>query len=91
MRPDVLTDPSGVLTVQEGDSLAVNCTLIRGSPEPVLRWGRCGGEVVQESPLLSLLQVQRSQAGCYQCLADNGYSQEPVTRDVTVIVQCKSQ
>ena len=90
VKPEILTVPSGVVTVQEGDSLAVTCSLVRGSPQPVLRWGRCGGEVVEESSVLRLEEVERREAGCYQCLADNGYSQDPVTRDLTLIVQCKS-
>ena len=88
VAPTILTEPSGpVITVQEGEDLSLSCSAVSGSPEPVLRWGRCAGQVLAESPQLSLTSLTRSQAGCYQCLADNGWGQEPVTRDITVIVQ----
>ena len=89
VAPSIRTEPSGpTVTVLEGAELSLSCSTVAGSPPPVLRWGRCGGgEVLAESPHLRLTSLARSQAGCYQCLADNGFSQEPVTRDLTVIVQ----
>ena len=88
VAPIIMTQPSGpVITVQEGEDLSLSCSAVSGSPEPVLRWGRCAGQVLAESPQLSLTSLTRTEAGCYQCLADNGWGQEPVTRDLTIIVQ----
>ena len=88
VAPTIMTQPTGpVITVLEGDDLSLSCSAVSGSPEPVLRWGRCAGQVLAESHQLSLTSLARTEAGCYQCLADNGWGQEPVTRDLTVIVQ----
>ena len=88
VAPTILTEPAGpVITVQEGEDLSLTCSAVSGSPEPVLRWGRCAGQVLAESPNLRLSGLARTEAGCYQCLADNGWGREPVTRDLTVIVQ----
>ena len=46
--------------------------------------------MVSELGLLSLEEVGRHQAGCYACEADNGFSVTPVTKEVTLIVQCES-
>ena len=54
------------------------------------RWRQCGGSVVSEQGELSLQEVGRHQAGCYACEADNGFSITPVTKEVTLIVQCES-
>ena len=56
----------------------------------VCRWRQCGGSVVSELGVLSLQEVGRHQAGCYACEADNGFSVTPVTKEVTLIVQCES-
>ena len=45
---------------------------------------------MSELGLLSLEEVGRHQAGCYACEADNGFSITPVTKEVTLIVQCES-
>ena len=55
----------------------------------VCRWRQCGGSVVSEQEELSLQEVGRHQAGCYTCEADNGFSITPVTKEVTIIVQCE--
>ena len=46
--------------------------------------------MVSELGLLSLEEVGRHQAGCYACEADNGFSVTPVTKEVTLLVQCES-
>ena len=46
--------------------------------------------MVSEQEELSLEEVGQHQAGCYACEADNGFSITPVTKEVTIIVQCES-
>ena len=40
--------------------------------------------------MYSIKNIKRSEAGCYSCEADNGFSSTPASKEVTVIVQCKS-
>merc|ERR1719361_2419516 len=53
VAPTILTEPTGpAVTLQEGDDLSLSCSTVTGPPPPVLRWGRCAGQVLAESPHL---------------------------------------
>jgi len=87
IKPEIETSPEEMVTIREGDSLSLHCTVLAGSPTPGLRWSKCDGDVLSEGGVYTAQNLRRDQAGCYRCEADNGYTVSPVTSDVTVIVQ----
>ena len=89
VRPEIETSPKEVVTIQEGDSLYLQCNILAGSPIPSIRWTRCGKELLTENQMYSIKSIKKSEAGCYSCEADNGFSSSPASKEVTVIVQCK--
>jgi len=87
IEPKIETSPRELVTIQEGDSLLLQCKVLAGSPTPTIRWRKCGGKVLTEQEVFSVDIVERNIGGCYSCEADNGFSITPVSSQLSVIVQ----
>ena len=89
----VLTNITGIRgnqTVLEGDNLQLTCEAL-GRPEPNITWtkekpGNQGNTVVvQEGKVLTITNINRTDAGGYNCTAYNGFG-KPENQTVSVIV-----
>lgn len=90
MPPSIqILPPSGQLTTRKGGPVTFECKT-NGNPAPVVQWSKKDGLLpsglqVQTGFLLSLNDVQRQDAGIYQCTASNGIGQ-PVTGEIMLQV-----
>ena len=88
--PTYITGISGEPTVVQGDNLQLTCEAL-GRPEPNITWtkekpGNQGNTVVvQEGKVLTLTDINRTDAGDYTCTAYNGFGKLE-SRTVYVIV-----
>ncbi|XP_066024433.1 fibroblast growth factor receptor 2 [Pocillopora verrucosa] len=88
--PTYITGISGEPTVLQGDNLQLTCE-VSGRPEPNITWikekpGNQGNTVVvQEGKLLTITDINRTDAGDYTCTAYNGFGKLE-SRTVYVIV-----
>ena len=88
--PTNITGISGEPTVRQGDNLQLTCKA-SGRPEPNITWTkeepRNQGNivVVQEGKLLTITDINRTDAGNYTCTAYNGFGKLE-SRTVHVIV-----
>ena len=89
----VLTNITGIRgnqTVLEGDNLHLT-RIASGQPEPNITWikerpGNQGNTVVvQEGKVLTITNINRTDAGGYTCTAYNGFG-KPENQAVSVIV-----
>ncbi|EFA08611.1 MAM domain-containing glycosylphosphatidylinositol anchor protein 2 isoform X1 [Tribolium castaneum] len=81
MPPSIQIFPNNgdVLTTRKGATVSFECRA-SGNPTPVVQWSKKEGLLpsglqVQTGYLLSLTNVQREDAGAYQCTASNGIGQ----------------
>ena len=80
-------------TVHEGDNLQLACKSL-GRPEPNIAWtkekpGNQGNTfVVQEGKVLTVTNVNRTDAGDYTCTAYNGF-RKPENQTIYVTFTCK--
>ena len=83
----------GNLTVREGDNLQLTSNA-SGRPEPNITWtkekpGNQGETVVvQEGKVLTITNINRTDAGDYTCTAYNGFG-KPENKTVSVNVTCE--
>ena len=88
--PTNITGIRGNQTVLEGDNLQLTCEAL-GLPEPNITWttekpGNQGNTVmVQEGKVLTITNINRTDAGDYTCTAYNGFG-KPENQKVSVIV-----
>ena len=93
LAPTYITGISGEPTVLQGDNLQLTCK-VSGQPEPNITWtkekpGNQGNTVVvQEGKLLTITDINRTDAGDYTCTAYNGFGKLE-SRTVYVIVTCE--
>lgn len=85
---------SGLVTARKGTIVSFECKA-NGNPSPVVQWSKKDGILssglqVQTGYLLNLNDVQRQDAGVYQCTASNGIGQ-PVTGEMRLHVLCKKR
>ena len=83
-RSPVIT---GMTTINEGDTLYLNCDAI-GSNINVM-WLRPEGVVVSNEMSLVIMNIQRSAAGIYTCVATHTIHGSTRNSTVNVIVQCE--
>ncbi|CAB3368811.1 Hypothetical predicted protein [Cloeon dipterum] len=79
----------GSVTARKGGSVTLECKA-SGNPVPTITWSKKGASVtgrenIVEGFSLTLEQVDRRQAGAYQCSANNGVG-PPATFDITLNV-----
>ena len=90
LAPTKIAGIRGNQTVYEGDNLQLACEAL-GQPEPNIAWtkekpGNQGNTiVVQEGKVLTITNINRSDAGDYTCTAYNGFG-KPENRTVYVTV-----
>ncbi|CAG0889892.1 unnamed protein product [Darwinula stevensoni] len=88
--PRVKADRNAIVA-RQGESVTLNCIVTRGFPEPVVTWTfvkKSDGTPTAKSwtgSSITLENVDRHEAGKYQCRADNGLG-DPGIDDVQVVV-----
>ena len=83
-RPPVIT---GETTLNEGDTLDLDCDVSTSSPLPSVQWFSPQGDLISESSDLEIMNIQRSAMGVYTCVATQ--SEATLNISVNVIVQCE--
>ncbi|KAJ8961467.1 hypothetical protein NQ318_014715 [Aromia moschata] len=81
--------PSGQVVTRKGSPVSFECK-VNGNPTPTVQWSKKDGLLpsglqVEKGYLLNLNEVQRQDAGIYQCTASNGIGQ-PVTGEIRLHV-----
>ncbi|XP_048588887.1 protein amalgam-like [Nematostella vectensis] len=88
--PAFTSSPKSTYDIAENDDVTVTCSA-SGRPYPNVTWvNKTSGSAVAHrtgSATLSLLKIQRHQAGVYQCQAINDVRRGAITQDVTINVQ----
>ena len=93
LAPTKIAGIRGNQTVYEGDNVQLACEAL-GRPEPNIAWtkekpGDQGNTVVvQEGKVLTITNINSSDAGDYTCTAYNGFG-KPENRTVYVTVTCE--
>ena len=78
---------SGVIVAKTGDSVTLGCDVVRGSPQPEVRWHRRerkmpSGEEFIRGKSLTFTAVSRHHSGNYVCEADNGFGGEQPSQTI---------
>ncbi|XP_057669809.1 opioid-binding protein/cell adhesion molecule-like [Diorhabda carinulata] len=90
MPPSIqILPPSGQVVTRKGGPVSFECKA-NGNPTPTVQWSKKdgllpSGHQVETGYLLNLNDVQRQDAGVYQCTASNGIGQ-PVTGEIKLHV-----
>ncbi|XP_043935275.1 igLON family member 5 [Protopterus annectens] len=69
--PAKIVNISSNLSVNEGNNVNVLCVAI-GRPEPTVSWRHIKGGYTNEGEYLEITDINRQQAGEYECIAANG-------------------
>ena len=94
VKPEVRPNPdNGIIVAESGDSVQLECEVIRGSPRPEITWHRKErkmptGEESIRGLSLTYKSVTRHHSGIYICEADNGFG-EPSVANLKLDVQRK--
>ena len=84
-KPPVIT---GNTTLNEGDTLDLNCDTSNSRPRPSAEWFSPEGVMISIIRNLQIMNFQRSATGIYTCVALSR-SGATMNSTVTVTVQCK--
>jgi len=76
------------INVTEGDSVEVNCNVTAGKPYPTLVWTNVMSGVYIMANRLTIIDINRAQAGDYRCTANNTCGEASTV--MTINVQCKN-
>ena len=85
-RPPVIT---GETTLNEGDTLDLDCDVSTSSPLPSVQWFSPQGDLISNSIDLEIMNIQRSAMGVYTCVATQLTSGVILNSTVNVVVQCE--
>ena len=85
-RPPVVT---GMTTLNEGDTLYLDCDTSNSRPCPSVEWFSPEGVNISNNRLLVIMNIQRSAAGIYTCVATRSLSKDTINTTVNVTVQCE--
>ena len=91
--PISIAEIRGKTTVLEGDNLQLICEA-SSREEPKITWtkektvNQGNTVVVQEGKVLTITNINRTDAGNYTCTADNGFG-KPENRTIYVNVTCE--
>ena len=83
-RAPVIT---GETVINEGGTLNLDCDSANSRPGPSTEWFNPNGDSITNSRIVMMMDIQRSAAGTYTCVAN----QEGATMSssVNITVQCK--
>ena len=84
-RPPVIT---GNTTLSKGDTLYLNCDTSNSRPRPSVEWFSPEGIMISITRDLEIMNIQRSAAGIYTCVALLRYG-ATMNSTVNVTVQCE--
>ena len=82
-RPPVIR---GNTTVDEGDTLSLECDSSNSAPLPTVYWLSPDGEMISNSRDLMISNITRDMAGTYICVAISGNTGATMNATVNVIV-----
>ena len=85
-RPPVIT---GETTLNEGDTLDLDCDVSTSSPLPSVQWFSPQGDLISNSRDLEIVNIQRIAMGVYTCVATQSEATLNISVNVNVIVQCE--
>ena len=78
---------TGETTLNEGDTLDLDCDVSTSSPLPSVQWFSPQGDLISNSSDLEIMNIQRTAMGVYTCVATQ--SGATLNISVNVIVQCE--
>ncbi|KAM4703975.1 igLON family member 5 isoform 2-T2 [Rhinophrynus dorsalis] len=82
--PAKITNISSSVTVNEGSDVNLHCLAV-GKPEPTITWRQLKEGFSSEGELLEITEINRQQAGEYECITSNGVS-TPDSKKVLITV-----
>ncbi|KAG8433752.1 hypothetical protein GDO86_012204, partial [Hymenochirus boettgeri] len=82
--PAKIINISSSITVNEGSDVNLQCLAV-GKPEPTITWKQLQGSFSNEGELLDITEINRQQAGEYECITSNGVS-TPDSKKVLITV-----
>ncbi|KAM8927826.1 igLON family member 5 [Pelodytes ibericus] len=82
--PAQIVNISSSITVNEGSNVNLLCLAI-GKPEPTVTWRQLKEGFSSEGELLEITEINRQQAGEYECITSNGVS-TPDSKKVLITV-----
>ncbi|XP_028920181.1 igLON family member 5 isoform X1 [Ornithorhynchus anatinus] len=71
--PARIVNISSAVTVNEGGNVNLLCLAV-GRPEPTVTWRQLRDGFTSEGEILEISEIQRGQAGDYECVSHNGVS-----------------
>ena len=80
---------SGETTVNEGDTLKLNCDQSNSRPLPPIKWFSPDGESVTNNAQLRIAHITRTLAGNYTCIATNVLSGDTMSSSVYITILCE--
>uniref|UniRef100_A0A8D0ZS68 Ig-like domain-containing protein n=1 Tax=Sus scrofa TaxID=9823 RepID=A0A8D0ZS68_PIG len=83
--PARIVNISSPVTVNEGNNVNLLCLAV-GRPEPTVTWRQLRDGFTSEGEILEISDIQRGQAGEYECVTHNGVNSVPDSRRVLVTV-----
>ena len=96
VRPSIQTSPVKSLTVKEGEEARLYCRVVAGNPKPKLKWRRKGdimpmGDEEKMGEVIIFESVTQHYEGTYECVSEDDYGFEPITREVQLHVECTQE
>ena len=85
-RPPVIT---GETTLNEGDTLDLDCDVSTSSPLPSVQWLSPQGDLVTKNRDLEIVNIHMDEAGIYTCIATQLESGATLNSTVKVTVLCE--
>ena len=76
-------------TLNEGDTLYLICDASNSRPPPIVVWFSSEGVIISTFGSLEIMNIQRSAARIYTCVATQLNSGDTMNSTVNVTVQCK--
>ena len=85
-RPPVI---SGVTTVNEGDTLELNCDASNSRPLSPVKWFSPDGESVSNVAQLKIFNITRNLAGNYTCVVTHIISGDTMSSSAYITILCE--
>ena len=85
-RPPVIR---GETTLNEGDTLDLDCDVSTSSPLPSVQWFSPQGDLISNSRDLEIMNIQGDKAGIYMCVIIQLDSKVTLNSTVNITVLCE--